>query len=117
MTRALRPLTALAVVVALASGCTSGDADAGRPDEVGGSTTGADEAPPQERGPRLTYVALGDSYTSGPGLPGADPDDPCQRAADNYPAQVAEGLAASYRVKLRDRSCGGATTGAGHTAL
>lgn len=109
VTRLLRPLTALAVVVALASGCTSGDADAGRPDEAGGTTIGTDEAP-QERGPRLTYVALGDSYTSGPGLPGADPDDPCQRAADNYPAQVAEALAASYRVELRDRSCGGADT-------
>jgi lysophospholipase L1-like esterase len=54
-----------------------------------------------------TYVALGDSYTSGAGLPRNDPTSKfCQRSAVNYPHLVAKALQA----KLTDVSCGGAGT-------
>jgi lysophospholipase L1-like esterase len=59
------------------------------------------------------YVALGDSFTSGPGLavqlgattgPSAPPA--CLRSSDNYPSLAARAL----RLSLRDASCAGATT-------
>jgi len=60
-----------------------------------------------------TYVALGDSYTSGPGLPAqldstTSPSAPeiCRRSADNYPTLVARDLGYS----LDDVSCLGAST-------
>jgi lysophospholipase L1-like esterase len=60
-----------------------------------------------------SYVALGDSYTSGPGIPsqlgpGTDPSAPvaCQRSSDNYPALVARYLG----LTLNDVSCLGAST-------
>ncbi|WP_328722126.1 SGNH/GDSL hydrolase family protein [Streptomyces sp. NBC_00247] len=56
------------------------------------------------RGPR--YVALGDSYTSGPVIP-PQVDPGCARSARNYPSLVAERRDASAFV---DVSCGGATT-------
>ncbi|HSZ31439.1 MAG TPA: SGNH/GDSL hydrolase family protein [Pseudonocardiaceae bacterium] len=53
------------------------------------------------------YVALGDSYASGPGIPErADPVG-CQRSTHNYPAL----LAAALRIRdVTDVSCGGART-------
>ncbi|GAA3520542.1 SGNH/GDSL hydrolase family protein [Actinocatenispora rupis] len=66
-----------------------------------GTTTRALPAHPR-------YVALGDSYTSGPliPLPRLDPVG-CWRSTGNYPARVAYALrAASYT----DVSCGGADT-------
>jgi lysophospholipase L1-like esterase len=56
-----------------------------------------------------SYVALGDSYTSGPGIPDqvADPAG-CQRSSNNYPAMVAEGLSLNAD-RTRDMSCSGAT--------
>jgi lysophospholipase L1-like esterase len=54
------------------------------------------------------YVALGDSYASGPGIPEqrADPIG-CQRSAQNYPALLAQEL----RIRdYTDVSCGGART-------
>ena len=54
------------------------------------------------------YVALGDSYTAGPGIPLQQPDPPgCQRSDHNYPhlLAVAVGIPA-----LRDVSCSGADT-------
>lgn len=61
-------------------------------------------SPPAER---IEYVALGDSYTAGPGLP-AQHDQPaaCRRSSRNYPARVAAALDA----RLIDVSCGGART-------
>lgn len=54
-----------------------------------------------------SYVALGDSYTSAPGVlpiaPGAPPE--CGQSAVNYPHLSAQALGLS----LRDVSCGGAT--------
>ncbi len=69
-----------------------------------------------------TYVALGDSYSSGEGLPGPKPDqwlstlgvpwsstDRCDRSALAYPSLVAndEGNASNYRFV----ACSGAVTG------
>ena len=63
--------------------------------------------------PSPFYVALGDSYTSGPGLPAqlgpqTTPPAPaaCQRSLDNYPTIVAKSLG----VVVDDVSCLGAST-------
>ena len=56
------------------------------------------------------YVALGDSYTAGPGI--TDPTGTpagCDRSAGNYPALVAAELGLKGG-KFRDVSCSGATT-------
>ncbi len=53
------------------------------------------------------YVALGDSYTSGPGISPMDAAAGlCQRSKANYPALLARRIGAD----LTDVSCGGATT-------
>ncbi|MGH3605675.1 MAG: SGNH/GDSL hydrolase family protein [Pseudonocardiaceae bacterium] len=54
------------------------------------------------------YVALGDSYASGPGIPEqrADPVG-CQRSTHNYPALLAQALGIR---DYTDVSCGGART-------
>jgi lysophospholipase L1-like esterase len=58
--------------------------------------------------PQGTYVALGSSYAAGTSLPAVAPDSPasCGQGTQNYPRQVARAL----KLKLVDRSCGGATT-------
>jgi hypothetical protein len=60
------------------------------------------------RAPRGQYVALGDSYTAGPGIPGPDGGPAgCQRSSRSYSALVTLHL----RLKpdqLRDTSCSGA---------
>ena len=60
-----------------------------------------------------SYVALGDSYTSGPAIPtqlGPDTTPPapadCLRSSENYPSLTARALG----LQLVDVSCGGATT-------
>lgn len=55
-----------------------------------------------------TYVAMGSSYASGPGITtSADtPPNRCQRSGDNYAHQ----LARKRGLNLIDVSCGGATT-------
>jgi lysophospholipase L1-like esterase len=66
---------------------------------------GCRDEPDSHRGD--SYVALGDSYTSGAGLPRNDPASAfCQRSALNYPHLVAKALDA----RLTDVSCGGAGT-------
>ncbi|MDP9071675.1 MAG: SGNH/GDSL hydrolase family protein [Actinomycetota bacterium] len=55
-----------------------------------------------------SYVALGDSYTAGPGIPHQQLDPPgCQRSDHNYPHLLA---AAAAIPVLRDVSCSGAET-------
>jgi lysophospholipase L1-like esterase len=55
-----------------------------------------------------TYVALGDSYTSGPGIPNQLPESGgCGRSDHNYPHLVAQALAVE---RFIDVSCGSATT-------
>jgi len=55
-----------------------------------------------------SYVAMGDSYTSGPGIVPASPTAPpeCGQSSVNYPHLVAAALGLS----LTDVSCGGAKT-------
>src|SRR5664279_4236109 len=60
-----------------------------------------------------SYVALGDSFTSGPAIPTqlgptTSPSAPsaCQRSSENYPTLTAQTLG----LTLTDVSCGGATT-------
>jgi lysophospholipase L1-like esterase len=55
------------------------------------------------------YVALGDSYTSGPGIPDQVPGSYlCFRSDHNYPSLVAQALKPT---SFADVSCAGATTG------
>jgi lysophospholipase L1-like esterase len=61
----------------------------------------------QPPGP-MVYVALGDSYTSGPGIPGQIPESGgCGRSDHNYPHLVAAALEVA---RFTDVSCGSATT-------
>jgi len=55
-----------------------------------------------------SYVAMGDSYTSGPGITPVSPTAPadCGQSAVNYPHLVASAL----HLSLTDVSCGGAKT-------
>jgi lysophospholipase L1-like esterase len=54
-----------------------------------------------------TYVALGDSYTSGPDIPTQSTNPPgCLRSDHNYPSDAATALG----LTLTDVSCSGATT-------
>lgn len=55
------------------------------------------------------YVALGDSYTSGPGIPDQVPGSYlCFRSDHNYPSLIAQALKPA---SFTDVSCAGATTG------
>ncbi|MEU5704152.1 SGNH/GDSL hydrolase family protein [Streptomyces aurantiacus] len=59
-----------------------------------------------DHGKRTDYVALGDSYTSGPLIP-RQVDANCARSDHNYPSLVASERGAAT---FKDVSCGGATT-------
>ena len=52
------------------------------------------------------YIALGDSYGAGPGIP-TDMHSACQRSDHNYPSLVADALPFT---SFRDATCSGATT-------
>jgi lysophospholipase L1-like esterase len=62
--------------------------------------------PPKAADATRLYVALGDSYTSGPGIPDVI-SSPCFRSDHNYPHLVADGL---DNTDLVDVSCAGART-------
>jgi len=67
----------------------------------------AGAASPQESG----YVALGDSYTAGPDIPGQTGRPAgCGRSSRSYPFLVARALGLTPG-RVRDTSCTGATTG------
>jgi lysophospholipase L1-like esterase len=53
------------------------------------------------------YVAIGDSYTAAPGVPGTTSNDGCLRSSGNYPHLLAAALPVG---RLVDVSCGGADT-------
>ncbi|MYW45254.1 SGNH/GDSL hydrolase family protein [Streptomyces sp. SID161] len=63
-------------------------------------------ARPAGHGSATAYAALGDSYTSGPGIP-AQVDAACARSDHNYPSLVA---ARRGTTAFTDVSCAGATT-------
>lgn len=75
-----------------------------------GDTAPAGASSPASEAPTGPYVALGDSYTAGPKIPGqsATPAG-CERSDHNYPALVARQLGLSG-TEFRDMSCTGATT-------
>lgn len=54
----------------------------------------------------IDYVAMGDSYSAGPGLP-VQTDTSCRRSSDNYPSQLAGQLSVA---SFRDVTCSGART-------
>jgi lysophospholipase L1-like esterase len=105
-----------AVLLALApvTGCSGGDtglraaAPAPSPSAgAGGSAASPSAAPKPVPGP---YVALGDSYTSGPRIPPQTGTPAgCERSGADYPALVAAGLGLGG-ADFRDVSCSGATT-------
>jgi lysophospholipase L1-like esterase len=69
----------------------------------------ADAADLADNGTRpIHYVALGDSYTAGPGIPNQIPEAAgCGRSDHNYPHLVAAALEVD---RFTDVSCGSATT-------
>jgi lysophospholipase L1-like esterase len=74
---------------------------------IGLITTGKSEARPLGATP-TQYVALGDSYTSGPFIPLQTGQPPgCARSDHNYPSMVSGTL---HPAIFRDVSCSGATT-------
>lgn len=77
---------------------------------VSACTSGAPEptSSPEPDDPTVRrYVAIGDSYTAGPGIPPEDSESGgCERSDSNYPSLVARRLGAD----LVDASCGSATT-------
>jgi len=83
-------LTAAVLLSACSGGSESSDVD------PGAATQGA------------RYVAIGDSFVSGPLIDPADPDEPaCLRSKRNYPALLAEALG---ETSVKDVSCAGETT-------
>lgn len=72
---------------------------------VAASTSPA-AAGPAGHGHGLSYVSLGDSYTSGPVIP-TQVDANCARSDHNYPSLLAARLGATA---FKDVSCAGATT-------
>jgi lysophospholipase L1-like esterase len=96
---------ALVTILASVAGCSTGGAsDDARPSTTASSTT---PSPSPTDGASRTYVALGDSYTAGPGITPQQADSGfCQRSAKNWPTVAA----ASLDLTLRDLSCSGATT-------
>ncbi|MGW1780669.1 SGNH/GDSL hydrolase family protein [Streptomyces sp. NPDC002143] len=87
-----------ALAGALACGVLTTAIVVGRPDDS-----------PESDPPSGPYVALGDSYTAGPDIPGQNGSPAgCERSDRNYPALVARrlGLPAA---DFRDVSCSGAT--------
>ncbi|MCW2797340.1 SGNH/GDSL hydrolase family protein [Nocardioides sp.] len=94
MTRHLPGLAAClaTIAVTLAGGC--------------GSSVPNPPDPPTTTTSTGTYVALGDSYTSGPNIPDVV-QAACYRSSSNYPHQVAAQLDNTF---LIDVSCAGAAT-------
>lgn len=103
---ALGALAAGSAMVAL-TGCWSsvaGDRDRAEPTSPAPSASADPTGTPSGSGPR--YVALGDSYTSAPGV--GEPTGPqgCLRTDGNYPHLLAERLG----LDLDDVSCASATS-------
>jgi lysophospholipase L1-like esterase len=99
--------TVLVTMVALTA-CSSAPSDPSDRDDATArpsATTAATTAPPSADS--SSYVALGDSYTAGPGIDAQQAGTGlCQRSDHNWPTLVA----AATRLDLTDVSCVGATT-------
>ena len=96
------PVVALAVTVLLVvSACTSGGSS---PDPTPATSSPATSAPADTA---ADYVALGDSYSAGPGIQPADTEQPqCFRSDANWPNLLAD----AEGLDLADVTCSGATT-------
>ena len=70
------------------------------------TTTAASAGPTADTADAVRYVALGDSFSSGPGVP-EQTDALCGRSSANYPTLVARALGAT---SFTDVTCAGATT-------
>ncbi|MCL3818882.1 SGNH/GDSL hydrolase family protein [Aeromicrobium wangtongii] len=99
-TRAVIAATALLMIGA---GCSSDPTtDSPRASDTSQTPTAAAPAPRPS-----TYVALGDSFTAGPGIDPLQADSGyCGRSQDNWPTRMADSL----DLTLTDVSCSGATT-------
>lgn len=104
--------TAVAASVLAGPLTTAGAARLGAARQGAATTRAGHQSPSDVTG--RTYVALGDSYTSGPAIPqqlgpATVPTAPsaCLRSSENYPSLTARALG----LVLTDVSCGGATTG------
>lgn len=94
-------LSVAAATVLTVSGCTSG----GPSPESPAPTPTAATSGPTDTG--AGYVALGDSYSAGPGIQPADTEQPqCFRSEANWPNLLAD----AENLDLVDVSCSGATT-------
>ena len=107
-----RAVTALSSMLVVAALVTAASVTGWLPATPAAARTA--EGATRPTGTGRTYVALGDSYTSGPAIPHqlgphTDPSAPsaCLRSSENYPALTARTLG----LVLTDVSCGGATTG------
>ncbi|MGJ9422726.1 SGNH/GDSL hydrolase family protein [Aeromicrobium sp. CF3.5] len=99
--RAGAALTLAAVALVMVSACTSTASDP----EPAETTASAAPSTPAELG--TAYVALGDSYSAGPGIQPADTEQPqCFRSETNWPNLLAD----AEGLDLADVSCSGATT-------
>lgn len=95
------PLARTGIGVALACGVLVTAVSVGR---------NSDSHPEKQAPTRGPYVALGDSYTSGPKIPPQTGNPPgCDRSGRNYPSLVARELGIKAG-DFRDVSCSGATT-------
>jgi lysophospholipase L1-like esterase len=89
-----------AAVLAVVTGC-------GAPRPTGGPGAGS-VVPGRAADPSGRYVALGDSYAAGPGVPTLTGNPVgCGRSTGNYPTQV---QAVAHYAQFRDVTCSGATT-------
>ncbi|MEU9061381.1 SGNH/GDSL hydrolase family protein [Streptomyces sp. NPDC048430] len=92
--RAVRvPLAAVTVMAALAA-------------SAGAASAGPAERPGVSGKEAVRYVALGDSFSSGPGVPDQT-DATCGRSSRNYPSLIAAELGAA---SFTDATCAGADT-------
>lgn len=99
---------ALLAASAVLAGCTGGSGSDDRAGGEPGTPTPTASASPAPDAPGAYYVALGDSFTAGPGLPQPQPDAGyCQRSGLNWPSLLAAHLKAET---FADLSCSGATT-------
>lgn len=100
----VRIAAVVTATVALVAGCSSPSGDEPRPNAP---TPSATTAAPSPSTPAIgSYVAIGDSFTSGPGLARLRPDSGfCFRSARNWPSILASRLGVPDVV---DESCAGA---------
>jgi lysophospholipase L1-like esterase len=98
-----RPLRRTAVAAATTAVAVALSACTG-PSAPGSASGDASPEPPSYS----SYVALGDSFTSGPFIPTTDLADGCLRSNRNYPSLVADALEVD---DFTDVSCSGAETG------